>query len=89
MPIDKSFHECDWTTNYEWGECIKKHTKLWERELENIYSVLLTKFSTPKKTNSLRHSRIGKSKWNWKKISFIPLRTCSLKSDVKECSFQQ
>ena len=47
--IDKSFRECDWTTNLEWGECIKKHTELWEKELDNIYSVLLIKLTSPHK----------------------------------------
>lgn len=47
--IDKSFREYNWTTNYEWGECINKHTELWEKELENIYFVLLKKLSADKK----------------------------------------
>lgn len=58
--IDKSFRECDWTTNYEWGECIKKHTELWEKELENIYSVLLTKLAAPQK------DKLIKTQQNWK-----------------------
>lgn len=58
--IDKSFRECDWTTNYEWGECIKKHTELWEKELENIYSVL------QKKLHSVQKDKLIKTQENWK-----------------------
>lgn len=59
--IDKSFRECDWTTNYEWGECIKKHTELWETELENIYSVLQKKLPADKKVKLIEMQE------NWKK----------------------
>lgn len=58
--IDKSFRECDWTTNYEWGECIKKHSELWEKELENIYSVLL------KKLPSVQKDKLIKTHENWR-----------------------
>lgn len=59
--IDKSFEECDWTTNYEWGECIKKHSELWENELKNIYLALL------KKLPSSQKEKLKGTQENWKK----------------------
>ncbi|RUT71541.1 DUF1311 domain-containing protein [Flavobacterium cupreum] len=47
--IDKSFTNCEWTTNFEWGECIKKHNELWEKEMDNIYQSLLKKLSEKQK----------------------------------------
>jgi len=47
--IDKSFENCNWTNNFEWGECIKSHTTLWEKELDKIYQSLLKKLKEPQK----------------------------------------
>lgn len=52
--IDKSFSECEWTTNFEWGECIKKHNELWEKEMENIYQSLLKKLPIKQKDKLLQ-----------------------------------
>lgn len=48
--IDTSFENCHWTTNYEWGECIKNHTELWEKELDKVYQSLLKKLNDSQKT---------------------------------------
>lgn len=47
--IDKSFQECEWVTNVEWGECINKHRDLWEKELNNVFNTLLRKLDPSKK----------------------------------------
>jgi len=47
--IDKSFEKYEWTTNYEWGQCIQTHTDLWEKELKNIYQSLLIKMEDEQK----------------------------------------
>ena len=47
--IDKSFKECQWTTNYEWSECMRKHSDLWEEELNRVYSSLISKLNGDKK----------------------------------------
>jgi len=47
--IDESFQKCEWTTNYEWGECIKTHNELWEKELNKIYQSLLIKLDDEQK----------------------------------------
>lgn len=47
--IDKSFRECDWFTNVEWGECINKHRDLWEKELNNVFNTLMRKLDADKK----------------------------------------
>lgn len=47
--IDKSFNSNTWTTNSEWGESIEKHSKLWEKELDNIYQSLIKKLDTKQK----------------------------------------
>lgn len=59
--IDTSFNDCNWTTNYEWGECIKKHSKLWEAELNNIYLSLSKKLSTEQR------DKLEISQKNWEK----------------------
>lgn len=41
-PIDESYENCAWTTNYEWAECIKKHSQMWENEQKNLYDSLMT-----------------------------------------------
>lgn len=46
--IDKSYANCEWTTNGEWGSCITKHTDLWKKELQRIYESLLKKLDEPK-----------------------------------------
>lgn len=59
--IDKSFNNCEWTTNFEWGECIKKHSELWEKELDNIYQSLL------KKLKDTQHKKLIETQTNWTK----------------------
>lgn len=59
--IDKSFNECEWTTNIEWNECISKHSDLWNKELENIYNSLLQKIDSDQK------EKLIQSQSNWKK----------------------
>lgn len=59
--IDKSFNACEWTTNFEWGECIKKHSELWEKELDNIYQSLL------KKLKDTQHKKLIETQTNWTK----------------------
>src|ERR1035437_4885760 len=59
--IDKSFSNCEWTTNFEWGECIKKHSELWEKELDNIYQSLL------KKLKDTQHKKLIETQTNWTK----------------------
>ena len=68
--IDKSFRECNWTTNYEWGECIKKHTELWEKELENIYSVLLKKLTSDKNQKLIQTQEHWKKQFDLEKYFF-------------------
>lgn len=56
--IDKSFRESDWSTNIEWGECIKKHRNLWEEEMNNVFGALMRKLDPEKKAmleESQRH----------------------------------
>lgn len=57
--IDKSFDNCEWTTNYEWGECIKTHSDLWEKEMNRIYQSLLVKLKEPQK------KKLIKTQSNW------------------------
>ncbi|WP_346432751.1 lysozyme inhibitor LprI family protein [Flavobacterium piscisymbiosum] len=59
--IEKSFDNCEWTTNAEWGECITKHTDLWEKELNRIYQSLLIKLIAPQKT------KLVETQINWAK----------------------
>ncbi|MFN8361351.1 MAG: lysozyme inhibitor LprI family protein [Candidatus Kapaibacterium sp.] len=59
--IDKSFNNSKWTTNYEWGECIKKHSELWEKELENIYQSLLIKLK------DTQRKKLIETQTNWTK----------------------
>jgi uncharacterized protein YecT (DUF1311 family) len=59
--IDSSFANCHWTTNVEWGECIQKHTLLWETELLNIYDSLLKKLKSPFK------DKLIETQNNWRK----------------------
>lgn len=59
--IDKSFENCTWTTNYEWGECIKSHSELWVKELEKIYQSLLKKLIEPQK------EKLIETQANWEK----------------------
>lgn len=59
--IDKSFNACEWTTNFEWGECIKKHSELWKKELDNIYQSLL------KKLKDTQHNKLIETQTNWTK----------------------
>lgn len=59
--IEKSFDNCEWTTNVEWGECITKHTDLWEKELNRIYQSLLIKLIEPQKT------KLVETQTNWAK----------------------
>jgi uncharacterized protein YecT (DUF1311 family) len=47
--IDKSFDNCEWTTNNEWGECIKAHSDLWEKEMNRIYQSLIVKLNEGQK----------------------------------------
>lgn len=57
--IDKSFDNCEWTTNYEWGECIKTHSDLWEKEMNRIYQSLIVKLKEPQK------KKLIKTQSNW------------------------
>lgn len=59
--IDKSFRNCNWVTTYEWGECIKKHSALWEKEMTRIYDSLLKKLEEPQVT------KLIESQTNWLK----------------------
>ena len=59
--IDKSFNNSEWTTNFEWGECIKKHSELWEKELDNIFQSLL------KKLKETQHTKLIETQTNWRK----------------------
>lgn len=59
--IDKSFTSCKWTTNFEWGECIKKHTELWEKEMNNIYQSLL------KKLQDKQNEKLIETQTHWEK----------------------
>lgn len=59
--IDKSFDNCEWTTNYEWGESIKTHSDLWEKEMNRIYQSLLVKLKEPQK------KKLIKTQSNWLK----------------------
>jgi len=59
--IDSSFENCNWITNFEWGECIEKHAELWNKELERIYKSLLKKLKEPQK------EKLIESQSNWKK----------------------
>lgn len=52
--IDKSFDNCEWTTNYEWGECIKNHSDLWEKEMNRIYQSLIVKLKEPQKKKLIK-----------------------------------
>lgn len=52
--IDKSFDNCEWTTNYEWGECIKTHSDLWEKEMNRIYQSLIVKLKEPQKKKLIK-----------------------------------
>jgi uncharacterized protein YecT (DUF1311 family) len=52
--IDKSFDNCEWTTNYEWGEHIKTHSDLWEKEMNRIYQSLLVKLKEPQKKKLIK-----------------------------------
>ncbi|MBL0032858.1 MAG: DUF1311 domain-containing protein [Bacteroidetes bacterium] len=40
--------ECQWTTSYEWSECTRKHSDLWEEELNRVYSSLINKLKGDK-----------------------------------------
>lgn len=59
--IDKSYNKCEWTTNFEWGECIKKHNELWEKEMNNIYKSLLNKLEDKQK------EKLIETQNNWEK----------------------
>ena len=59
--IDKSFNNCDWTTNYEWGECIKNHLDLWDKEMDRIYQSLQKKLKEP------QNSKLIETQVNWEK----------------------
>lgn len=52
--IDKSFDNCEWTTNNEWGECIKNHYDLWEKEMNRIYQSLIVKLKEPQKKKLIK-----------------------------------
>ncbi|PSR51886.1 hypothetical protein AHMF7605_28660 [Adhaeribacter arboris] len=59
--IDKSFRECDWTTNFEWGECIKKHRGLWKKEVDNVYNALMRNLDAEKQ------EKLTESQISWEK----------------------
>lgn len=59
--IDKSYKNCEWTTNYEWGECIKKHSELWQKEMNNIYQSLLNKLKDEQREKLIETQK------NWEK----------------------
>jgi uncharacterized protein YecT (DUF1311 family) len=59
--IDNSYKNCNWKTNYEWGECIKSHSELWSKELDRIYESLIKKLKEPQK------EKLIESQLNWKK----------------------
>ena len=48
--IEKSFENCEWTNNLEWGECIISHSDLWEKEMNRIYQSLIVKLTEPQKS---------------------------------------
>ena len=48
--IEKSFENCKWTNNLEWGECIISHSDLWEKEMNRIYQSLIVKLTEPQKS---------------------------------------
>jgi uncharacterized protein YecT (DUF1311 family) len=66
--IQKSFDNCEWDTQVDWGECIIAHTDLWEKEMNRIYQSLLLKLKEPKK------SKLIETQLNW-------LRQVSLEKD--------
>lgn len=59
--IDKSYNSCEWTTNFEWGERIKEHNELWEKEMNNIYQSLLKKLPEKQK------EKLIETQTNWEK----------------------
>lgn len=59
--IDKSYNNYEWSNNFEWGECIKKHNELWEKEMNNIYQSLLNKLQDKQK------EKLIETQNNWKK----------------------
>lgn len=59
--IEKSFNNCDWTTNNEWGECIKNHLDLWNKEMERIYQSLQKKLKEP------QNNKLIETQVNWEK----------------------
>lgn len=59
--IDKSFNNCEWKTNYEWGECIKSHSELWNKEMNNLYQSLLKKLPEQQK------EKLIATQQNWEK----------------------
>ena len=58
--IDKSYRNCKWENNVEWGECIKEHSDMWEKEMENIYQSLL------KKVSPIQKEKLIATQENWK-----------------------
>jgi uncharacterized protein YecT (DUF1311 family) len=48
--IEKSFENCEWKNNLEWGDCIKSHSDLWEKEMNRIYQSLIVKLTEPQKS---------------------------------------
>lgn len=59
--IDKSFGNSKWTTNYEWGELIKTHKGLWEKEMDKLYQSLL------KKLPESQHTKLIETQTNWER----------------------
>jgi uncharacterized protein YecT (DUF1311 family) len=59
--IDKSYNNCEWTTNFEWGERIKEHNELWQKEMNNIYQSLLNKLPEKQK------EKLIETQTNWEK----------------------
>lgn len=57
--IDKSYRECEWYTNFEWGECINKHRDLWQNEMNNVFNTLMRKLDPEKK------AKLEESQKNW------------------------
>lgn len=55
-PIDISYDNCHWVTNYEWIKCIDKHDKLWSKEITK-YGEKLSTIIMPSDLQNLNESQ--------------------------------
>lgn len=77
--IDKSFNECNWTTNAEWGDCINKHYELWEKEMNNIYQSLLKKLPIDQKEKLIEIQINWQKQFEMEKDFFFSFENLQLK----------